>query len=559
MYLEYFGFREKPFSITPNPRFMFLSKNHREAFAHLLYGTNNHAGFIELTGEVGTGKTTVLRTFLNQLDDDSHRTALIFNPCLSSLELLRGINREFGLLHENLSKAELLEALNTFLLEQKAAGRNVVLVIDEAQNLEPEVLEQIRLISNLETETDKLIQIILAGQPELEELLEKPELRQLTQRITVHYHLLPMDFEDTKGYIKHRLELASGAVIFSDKALKRLFSYSGGVPRLINIACDRVLLIGYGEGSREISSTMATTAVAELRRGGRPKRFLSQFRQAFRRTTHHRRQGGRPKRLLSQFRLAALAALLVCLLAWAYVLSAARPALPVPRPQPPAAMPSSLETLRRGFSAMGESESELIAFNALARLWSVAPAAIVHSANQSKDLESLAQQRGLRLTRFTGSLDLLLRSDTPAILEFTIPGLIGKRYLALIGTEHGRLLIAPPLAGKQSLGSEELKALWSGNAYLLWKNFYKVRLTSSSGSRGWRVHQLQQLLAGAGVYDRQPSGIFDAATVGALKKYQAARGIDPNGRPGALTLISLYQEGREFATPKLRKKGESKR
>jgi general secretion pathway protein A len=536
MYLEYFGFREKPFSVTPNPRFIFLSKNHREAFAHLLYGTNNHAGFIELTGEVGTGKTTVLRTFLNQLDDDSHRTALIFNPCLSSLELLRGINREFGLLHENLSKAELLEALNTFLLEQKAAGRNVVLVIDEAQNLESEVLEQIRLISNLETETDKLIQIVLAGQPELEELLEKPELRQLTQRITVRYHLLPMDFEDTKGYIEHRLELAGGAVIFSDKALKRLFRYSGGVPRLINIACDRVLLIGYGEGSREISGAMATAAVAELRRGGRPKRFLSQFR------------------------LAALAALLVCLLVWAYVLSAARPALPVPRPQPPAAvMPSSLETLRRGFSATGESKSKLIAFNALARLWSVAPATIIHSANKSKDLESLAQQRGLRLTRFTGSLDLLLRSDTPAILEFTIPGLTGKRYLALIGTERGRLLIAPSLAGKQSLGSEELKALWSGNAYLLWKNYYKVRFTSTLGSRGWRVHNLQQLLAGAGVYDRQPSGIFDAATVGALKKYQAARGLEPDGRPGALTLISLYQEGREFATPKLGKKGESKR
>jgi general secretion pathway protein A len=280
MYLEYFGFREKPFSITPNPRFIFLSKNHREAFAHLLYGTNNHAGFIELTGEVGTGKTTVLRTFLNQLDDESHRTALIFNPCLSSLELLRGINREFGLLQENLTKVELLEALNAFLLEQKAAGRTVVLVIDEAQNLEPEVLEQIRLISNLETETDKLIQIVLAGQPELEELLEKPELRQLKQRIMVRYHLLPMDFEDTKGYIEHRLELAGGAVIFSAQAMKRLFRYSGGVPRLINIACDRLLLIGYTEESRQISGRMAVEAIAEVSKSGRSKFFYRRWRLA---------------------------------------------------------------------------------------------------------------------------------------------------------------------------------------------------------------------------------------------------------------------------------------
>lgn len=264
MYLDYYAFKEKPFSITPNPRFIFLSKNHQEAFAHLLYGINNRTGFIELTGEVGTGKTTVLRTFLNRLDEENYRTALIFNPCLSSEEMLRTINREFAIAHDGLSRAQLLETLYTFLLEQKVCGRIVVLVIDEAQNLAPEVLEQIRLISNLETETEKLIQIVLAGQPELEKLLDKKELRQLKQRILVRYHLLPMDFEDTKAYIEHRLELASGGVIFSARAVKRIFRHSGGTPRLINIVCDRALLVGYGAGSREIKGSMAKVAIAEI-------------------------------------------------------------------------------------------------------------------------------------------------------------------------------------------------------------------------------------------------------------------------------------------------------
>ena len=197
MYRAYFGFREKPFNITPNPRFLYLSKQHKEAFAHLLYGIKNHAGFIELTGEVGTGKTTVLRTLLGQLDESTYICALILNPCLSALELLRNINREFGIPHEGLENGDLLEELNRFLLAENRAGKTVVLVIDEAQNLAPQVLEQIRLISNLETESDKLIQIVLAGQPELNAMLAKPELRQLAQRITVRYHLLPMDFEDS--------------------------------------------------------------------------------------------------------------------------------------------------------------------------------------------------------------------------------------------------------------------------------------------------------------------------------------------------------------------------
>ncbi len=265
MYLDFFGLKEKPFTITPNPKFIYLSKNHKEVFAHLLYGVQDQAGFIVVTGEVGTGKTTVLRTLLGELEDEQYRLAFIFNPCQSAIDLLRNINREFGIETGSSSNSDLLHALNEFLLKMRTEGRSVVLVIDEAQNLEPAVLEQIRLLSNLETDTDKLIQIILVGQPELKEILAREDLRQLNQRITVRYHLKPMDFTDTSDYIGHRLMVAGGTQqkVFTDKALKKIFSFSRGYPRLINILCDRALLVGYAEGCREVDGKMIQTAIRE--------------------------------------------------------------------------------------------------------------------------------------------------------------------------------------------------------------------------------------------------------------------------------------------------------
>lgn len=266
MYTKYFGFNEKPFTLTPNPRFIYLSKNHKEAFAHLLYGINNHYGFIELVGEVGTGKTTVLRTLLSQLNENNYRSALIFNPCLTGVELLRSINHEFGLDSESEYANELLEELNRFLLTENSRGITVVLVIDEAQNLSPKILEQLRLISNLETEDDKLIQIVLAGQPELSALLDLPELRQLNQRIAVRYRLRSMSMDETRTYIRHRMVVAgeTGGVSFSRSALKLIHLYSHGLPRLINNLCDRALLIGYGDEQRRISAGTITRAIREM-------------------------------------------------------------------------------------------------------------------------------------------------------------------------------------------------------------------------------------------------------------------------------------------------------
>jgi general secretion pathway protein A len=276
MYTKYFGFNEKPFTLTPNPRFIFLSKNHREAFAHLLYGINNHYGFIELTGEIGTGKTTVLRTLLEQLQEDNYRTALIFSPCLTGVELLRSINSEFGIESRSYHSNELLAELNRFLLSESSVGRTVVLVIDESQNLQPDVLEQIRLISNLETENDKLIQIILAGQPELENLLERPDLRQLNQRIAVRYKLRSMSMLETRHYIRQRMEIAgeTGGVSFSQLAIRLIYCATQGVPRMINILCDRSLLIAYGNEQRRISGFTVLQGMLEVLNRSLMRRFV---------------------------------------------------------------------------------------------------------------------------------------------------------------------------------------------------------------------------------------------------------------------------------------------
>jgi type II secretory pathway predicted ATPase ExeA len=267
MYTTHFGFNEKPFTLTPNPRFMYLSHNHKEAFAHLLYGINNRHGFMCLIGEVGTGKTTLLRSLLGRLQDELYRTALIFNPCMTGVELLQSINQEFGIRSGSDQASELLNMLNHYLLSENSQGHTVVLVIDEAQNLKPEVLEQIRLISNLETENDKLIQIILAGQPELKKLLKKPELRQLNQRIAVRYTLKPMNRDETGAYIRHRIEMAGDdcEVSFSDRAVALIHLYSRGTPRMINILCDRALLNAYSHEQHHVAAWTVFKAICELR------------------------------------------------------------------------------------------------------------------------------------------------------------------------------------------------------------------------------------------------------------------------------------------------------
>ena len=267
MYTSFFGLSEKPFSITPDPRYLYLSERHAEALAHLLYGINESGGFIQLTGEVGTGKTTVVRTLLSRVPHHAD-VAVILNPRVTPVEFLLTICEELGLRVEDDQRdsvKHLVDSLNQRLLAGHAEGRRIIVIVDEAQNLSADVLEQVRLLTNLETPTQKLLQIILIGQPELRTLLDRNELRQLAQRITGRYHLSPLSREETKGYVRHRLRVA-GAVgeIFSSGALSEVYRLSAGVPRIINVTCDRALLGAYTQETRRVTPALVRRAAAEV-------------------------------------------------------------------------------------------------------------------------------------------------------------------------------------------------------------------------------------------------------------------------------------------------------
>jgi general secretion pathway protein A len=267
MYIKFFGFKEKPFKLVPNPEYLFLSKSHEEALAHLTYAISQGDGFVEILGEVGTGKTTLCRVFLGNLDK-SIDAAYIFNPKLDALQLLKAINDEFGINSTPENTKDLIDILNAFLIEKKGAGQKVLVLIDEAQNLSLEVLEQLRLLSNLETTKEKLLQIILVGQPELGDMLSSHQLRQLEQRITINCQLSPLTYEETRDYIRYRIALAShrAGPPFDKKSYHAIYEYSQGIPRLINIACDRVLLNAFSRNSFKITSSITKEAIRELTR-----------------------------------------------------------------------------------------------------------------------------------------------------------------------------------------------------------------------------------------------------------------------------------------------------
>lgn len=265
MYLEYYGLNEPPFNLTPSPRFLFFSAKHREALNHLLHAVRERKGFAQLTGEVGAGKTTICRALLAELDEQ-YATALILNPALDARELLQAIAIEFGLNVRGKDRLETLAALNQFLLEQVQKGHDAVLIIDEAQNLPNELLEQIRLLSNLETDDRKLVQIVLMGQPELRARLNDHALRQLRQRIIVRFHLNPLNRDEVGRYIHHRLEVAgaNGTPWFTRAAVWRIHRYSGGIPRLVNALCDKCLLAGFVRQRDEIDFGTVGLAIREL-------------------------------------------------------------------------------------------------------------------------------------------------------------------------------------------------------------------------------------------------------------------------------------------------------
>jgi len=266
MYKKFYGLRENPFNVTSDPHFLYMSKRHREALSSLTYGITQRKGFITITGNIGTGKTTLCRALLNELDSTT-KTAFILNPRLSESQFIRAIIEDFGITIKRNSKIEMIKALNGFLLEQLAAGNNAVLIIDESQNLRNNILEEVRLLSNLETEKDKLFQIVLVGQPELRKKLDSLNLAQLKQRISIRYHIKPLEQSDIPSYVDHRLEVAglkTSGSIFTPDALDELYAYSKGVPRLINIACDRSMLLGYVKELKKLDKNIIKKAISEI-------------------------------------------------------------------------------------------------------------------------------------------------------------------------------------------------------------------------------------------------------------------------------------------------------
>lgn len=265
MYLDFYKLNEKPFSVTADPNFLYFSKKHREAISHMQYGIEERMGFLEITGEIGTGKTTLCKALLNSLDEHT-KTAFILNSNLSEIQLLQAIVQDFGIQVKKNNKITMLNELNKFLLEQLKRNNNAVLIIDEAQNLKPSLLEQVRLLSNLETEKEKLLQIILVGQPELRDKLASSELAQLRQRIAVRYHILPLDKTESSGYITHRLTVAGAKDrnFFMQDAIDEIFRFSRGIPRLINIICDKGLLAGFTAEKKTIDAGIIKKCSREI-------------------------------------------------------------------------------------------------------------------------------------------------------------------------------------------------------------------------------------------------------------------------------------------------------
>lgn len=557
MYTNFFGFKERPFQLVPNPEYLFLSRSHEEAIAHLNYTIANGDGFVEITGEVGTGKTTLCRVFLESLDENTE-VAYIFNPRLNGLELLKTINDDFGIDSKPDNAKELIDTLNTFLMEKKSAGKNVILLIDEAQNLDREVLEQLRLLSNLETNTSKLLQIILVGQPELRDLLDAYELRQLRQRITLCWYLTPLTRAETREYIRHRVNIASKKTVdmFSETAYGLIYKYSGGIPRLINIACDRALLTAYGLNKHKVSGPIARDSIAELTS-----------------------RGGSESRVFTRRNLLIGSAALVCLLlvaAFVFKIPAPlfNPDLEQPTMEPAKntadaasqgetvvtpAKPTPAVTAPAKFEDfIGRLElraSRSTAVRTLLDRWQAAPALNRYLDNMDDDpafFRFAAAHNNFQLLEVNRDLDLVTKLNLPAVLGFLPPGASAPRYLTLVEMTADEAVLKNGTKGETfRVPFEELRGYWSGNAYILWKNFFNYTGRVSTDAPPESVFTLKLLLRDIG-FDLLPlDRTFGDACEEAVRTVQRRHGIEVDGIVGDKTKIVIYNDKKDLKIPHL--------
>ena len=533
LYNDHFKFSELPFSIAPDPHFIFMSVRHQEGLAHLLYGINHGGGFVALTGEVGTGKTTLCRCLLQQLPENVD-VALILNPKLNAEELLATICDELGVSYDKDSQSlkNRVDQLNRFLLATHANNRKTVLIIDEAQNLNLEVLEQIRLLTNLETSKTKLLQIILVGQPELNDLLSRRELRQLNQRITARYHLLPLSLDETRVYVRHRLKICKGDPgLFNENAIKAVFKYSGGVPRIINIICHCALLGAYSLETREITPGMIRRAAKETL--GKPRAQPSQakpllallFLAALSGGLYYQQQAKDGKALFKP--KMALSALPPHQVAAAQPTSfkAAPVVTTVNAPKLPEAKPFGDWISNPDFTLA-------VAMRNTLKLWGKSD--ITPERLDCPNLSAL----GLICQFDKGNWKDLLTFNRPAVLEFTLPDK-SKRFALLSGVKEGQPIFRSEQAVTFPLS--DVLSYWDGYYLLLWQlpkpDLRVIVPGQSSPHVAWLREQLRQI-DGINQETRSPS-YYDYGLRTRVAQFQRSRNLLADGKVGMQTLFHL--------------------
>jgi general secretion pathway protein A len=513
MYASYFGLSDNPFAITPDPRFLFLSARHTEALAHLLYGVTESGGFIQLTGEVGTGKTTLVRTLLEKLPDNVD-AALIINPRVSVLEFLRSICRELDIdWQATQTPQDLIDTLNTRLLDAHEKSRRVVLIVDEAQGLSAEVLEQVRLLTNLETRQQKLLQIILVGQPELRELLARTELRQLAQRITGRYHLTPLSPAETRAYVNHRLTVSGAmAPIFTGAALRDLQRISGGIPRLINIICDRALLGAYTQELRQVDGPLLRRASREV---------LGE--------SHRKAPPWRRTALITGSVVSLLVIGVVSGVFWSLdlpdssVAPAAEAAAP---PKPPA------PNLNQWLADSKHPSDTDAAFGTLFSLWGAD-----YKAGQSGDACREAQDAGMRCLYRRGTWNNVRGFDLPAIVTLTDAGGVVHQLVMTHLDDDGVTLRAGSASARFSLN--EVEPLWYGEFLVLWKPDPHAAHALTPGMSGTNVAWLRSQLATLQLMRDDGGASYDGDLTSAVKRFQSTQHMQVDGIAGEETLLRL--------------------
>lgn len=539
-YTSFFNLDENPFVLTPDPKYLYLGRKHREVLSHLLYGIKEDKGFMVVVGEVGTGKTTLCRAFINQLLKDNIEVGLIYNPAMTDLELLQAINREFTISSDFESKGKLIDALNVFLLKINGEGRKVVLIIDEAQNLDLSVMEQLRLITNLETETRKLIQIILVGQPELERILAKKEMRQLDQRIVVRGLLGPFNIKETMSYIRHRLKVATmdnadKVVSFSDGACRRIYKLSGGIPRVINILGDRSLLVSYAKGKKDINKAIVKKAYKDLESSRyRPK--------------------ARPFYLRWQTGVVFCVFVLV-LWGWFYqdILkkkiwkaettgfsqikgsSSTGKILVIPTIKKKIKDSSESVTDQLFFSLKGLSKeaSWQLAVKSVFKLWDEeipVPSGVT--------IGSIPEGTGLNTWEVYGNITRLTSLNYPAIVLVKRPNDYSGIYVVLRAFSDNKAVVI----GKKEvvIREKEFNNLWYGYGCIIWKDFEKLPRViypdSSSVFVTWLQHNLKHLK----YFEDRITGFYDDKTKAAVVRLQKEKNLFVDGIVGPQTKMVLY-------------------